>query len=68
MGALPKRKISRVRRDRRRAHYLRMKTPTTQPCPQCGVLHVAHQVCQACGSYNGVQVIEQDDTAPPTAS
>ncbi|MCB0163920.1 MAG: 50S ribosomal protein L32, partial [Anaerolineae bacterium] len=27
MGALPKRKVSRVRRDRRRAHYLRLNVP-----------------------------------------
>ena len=64
MGALPKRKISRVRRDRRRAHYLRLDMPTMVRCPQCNALQVSHQVCKKCGSYNGVQVIQMDDEKP----
>jgi large subunit ribosomal protein L32 len=64
MGALPKRKVSRIRRDRRRAHYLRLTMPTTVRCPQCNALQISHQVCRNCGSYNGVQVIKQKDEAP----
>lgn len=61
MGALPKRKVSRVRRDRRRAHYLRLKMPQVVPCPQCHTLRLAHHVCPKCGTYNGVQVIMQEE-------
>jgi large subunit ribosomal protein L32 len=61
MGALPKRKISQVRRDRRRAHYLRLKMPTMNPCPQCGVLRLAHHVCPNCGTYNRVQVVKVEE-------
>ncbi len=61
MGALPKRKVSRVRRDRRRAHYLRMKMPHMIPCPQCHHLSLAHHVCSYCGTYKGIQVIEQEE-------
>lgn len=57
MGALPKRKVSRVRRDRRRAHYLRLKMPAMAPCPQCNTLRLSHHVCPKCGTYNGVQVL-----------
>lgn len=64
MGALPKRKVSRIRRDRRRAHYLRLKMPHLVPCPQCNNLRLAHHVCLNCGTYNGVQVIEQKEDAP----
>jgi large subunit ribosomal protein L32 len=64
MGALPKRKVSRVRRDRRRAHYLRLNLPHLVPCSQCHALHLSHRVCPKCGTYNGVQVITLDDTAP----
>jgi large subunit ribosomal protein L32 len=64
MGALPKRKVSRIRRDRRRAHYLRLNMPTLVPCPQCHALHLSHHVCLKCGTYNGVQVIAQEDAAP----
>ncbi len=58
MGALPKRKISKIRRDRRRAHYLRVKMGSMIPCSQCHSLKLAHHVCPHCGSYNGVEVIE----------
>ncbi|MCK6628593.1 MAG: 50S ribosomal protein L32 [Anaerolineae bacterium] len=64
MGALPKRKVSRIRRDRRRAHYLRLNMPTMVPCPQCHTLHLSHHVCLKCGTYNGVQVIAQEEAAP----
>jgi len=63
MGALPKRKISRVRRDRRRAHYLRLKMPNMTPCPKCNTLRLAHRVCPKCGTYNGVQVLPDKDLA-----
>lgn len=64
MGALPKRKVSRIRRDRRRAHYLRLKMPHMTMCPQCHTLHLSHHVCAKCGTYNGVQVIAQEDAKP----
>ena len=63
MGALPKRKVSRVRRDRRRAHYLRLKMPTMVPCPQCGTLRLSHHVCASCGTYNGEQVLKMDEAS-----
>ena len=64
MGALPKRKVSRVRRDRRRAHYLRLNVPKMVHCPTCNVLHLSHRVCRNCGTYNGVQVLEIEAEAP----
>lgn len=64
MGALPKRKVSRVRRDRRRAHYLRLSVPKMVRCSTCDKLHLSHHVCRDCGTYNGVQVIEAKDSTP----
>lgn len=64
MGALPKRKVSRIRRDRRRAHYLRLNMPNMVPCSQCHTLHLSHHVCPNCGTYNGVQVLAMEDAAP----
>jgi large subunit ribosomal protein L32 len=58
MGALPKRKISRVRRDRKRAHYLRLKKPAFIYCKSCGEPHLSHHVCLHCGKYNGRQVLQ----------
>lgn len=57
MGALPKRKISKGRRDRRRSH-LALKPTKLVPCPQCHELRLPHRVCPSCGSYKGVEVIE----------
>ena len=68
MGALPKRKISRVRRDRRRAHYLRLKMPNMVECPQCHALRLSHHVCMNCGTYDGVQVIEQEEDLPAASN
>jgi large subunit ribosomal protein L32 len=57
VGALPKRKISKGRRDRRRSH-LALKRLNLVPCPQCHELRLPHHVCPFCGSYRGVEVIE----------
>lgn len=57
MGAQPKRKISKGRRDRRRSH-MALKTTKLVACPQCHELRLPHRVCPSCGSYKGVEVIE----------
>ncbi len=57
MGAQPKRKTSKGRRDRRRSH-LALKRLNLVPCPQCHELRRPHHVCPACGSYKGVEVVE----------
>ncbi|GAB1420103.1 50S ribosomal protein L32 [Anaerolineales bacterium] len=57
MGALPKRRISRSRRDRRRAHdALTLKHLVV--CQTCGEYHLAHHICKSCGGYNGKNIIE----------
>ncbi len=57
MGALPKRKTSKGRRDRRRSH-LALKTTKLVSCPQCHEPRLPHHVCLSCGTYKGVEVIE----------
>ncbi len=57
MGALPKRKISKGRRDRRRSHLALTKARLVL-CPQCREPRLPHHVCPSCGSYKGVQVVE----------
>lgn len=57
MGPHPKRKLSRSRRGKRRAHdSLSLKKLVI--CETCGEYHVAHHVCPKCGSYNGKTVME----------
>ncbi|MCY4464213.1 MAG: 50S ribosomal protein L32 [Chloroflexi bacterium] len=60
MGPLPKRKISKSRRNRRRAHDA-LQLKHLVECEECGEYHIAHRVCPQCGSYNGETVIEIDD-------
>jgi len=57
MGAVPKKRISRGRRNRRRAHD-GLKALNLTTCPQCHEPRLPHRVCPACGYYRGVEVIE----------
>ncbi len=57
MGALPKRKTAKARRDKRRSH-LSMSPPHLDECPQCHSPKLPHHVCLTCGTYAGREVIE----------
>ncbi|HEY7067185.1 MAG TPA: 50S ribosomal protein L32 [Chloroflexota bacterium] len=57
MGAVPKRKISNMRRKNRRSHH-HITPPPLARCPNCRNLKPTHQVCPSCGMYKGMQVIE----------
>lgn len=60
MGPLPKRKLSRSRTRRRRAHdALTLKHLVV--CESCGEYHISHQVCPKCGSYRGETIIEIEE-------
>ncbi|MDE2774364.1 MAG: 50S ribosomal protein L32 [Chloroflexota bacterium] len=59
MGPLPKRKVSKSRRDRRRAHDA-LTLKHLVECVNCGEYHIAHRVCPKCGFYRGMQIIEVD--------
>lgn len=56
--AVPKRKISKARRDKRRAQNVKMTAPNIIECPTCKEPNVSHRVCSSCGEYNGRKVIE----------
>ena len=43
--AVPKRKVSRARRDKRRSNVWKLDTPAFSVCPQCGELKTPHRVC-----------------------
>ena len=44
--AVPKRKVSRARRDKRRSNVWKLDTPAFSVCPQCGELKTPHRVWQ----------------------
>ena len=58
--AVPKGKVSKARRNSRRANW-KLSLPTLVECPQCHQMKLAHRVCKQCGYYNGRQVINMDE-------
>jgi len=57
--AVPKRRTSRSRRNKRRAHDA-LAAPTRSACPQCGEPKLPHRVCAHCGTYRDREVIQTD--------
>jgi large subunit ribosomal protein L32 len=55
--ANPKHKISKSRRDKRRANY-KAAMPTVVLCPKCHEPKRPHYACLACGTYKGREVVE----------
>ena len=58
--AVPKRKMSKARRDSRRANW-KLTVPGLVECPQCHEMKMPHRVCPECGYYNGKQVIVKNN-------
>ena len=56
--AVPKKKVSKSGRDMRRSHH-RLRAVNLGECSNCGELKLPHHICQACGYYNGREVIPQ---------
>ncbi len=55
--AVPKRKTSKSRRDKRRTHF-KAEMPTWNTCSNCGEPARPHQVCDKCGFYKGRKIVE----------
>lgn len=64
--AVPKRRTSRARRDKRRANHT---APEARPnrCPRCHSPRLPHRVCPTCGTYAGREVIEHRIPSEPAA-
>jgi large subunit ribosomal protein L32 len=56
--AVPKRKTSKARRDKRRSSVWKLDLPAMVKCPKCGEYNLTHRVCDKCGSYGGKVVLE----------
>ena len=54
--AVPKKKMSRSRTRRRKAHW-KVASPNLTQCQQCGVRHRPHHVCPSCGTYKGREIL-----------
>jgi large subunit ribosomal protein L32 len=58
--AVPKKRISRTRRDRRRSH-LRASIGQVSLCSHCKQPKLAHRLCPHCGYYAGVEMVQQEE-------
>lgn len=59
MPPLPKRKLSKGRRDRRRSQDALIANNLVQ-CSNCGEMRLPHTVCPKCGYYQGREVVSID--------
>ena len=55
--AVPKRRTSVSKRNKRRAHDA-LTAPNVITCPECGESTVMHRACPHCGTYRGRKVIQ----------
>ncbi|KAA3660523.1 MAG: 50S ribosomal protein L32 [Calditrichaeota bacterium] len=53
--AVPKRRISSSRRDKRRTHW-KLKPSTVSECGNCHQPKLPHRACPNCGYYDGRSV------------
>ncbi|MGL4761439.1 MAG: 50S ribosomal protein L32 [Sarcina sp.] len=56
----PARKMSKSKRDSRRAQTYKLSAPTIVECPQCHEMTVPHRICKSCGSYDGKVIVSTD--------
>ena len=59
--AVPKRKLSSARNNKRRSNVWKLSAPSFSKCTQCGELKVPHRVCPNCGYYKGKEVVKIAD-------
>lgn len=58
--AVPKRRTSKSRRDKRRTHQ-KIDGPNLSTCPQCGEARESHHLCPSCGYYKDRTVIDMEE-------
>ena len=60
--AVPKKKISKSKRNSRRAHDTIVKS-AYEECSNCGEFKRPHHICAECGYYNDREVTEGEEAA-----
>jgi large subunit ribosomal protein L32 len=54
--AVPKKKVSKSRRNMRRSHHALPRANFSE-CSNCGEMKRPHHICSACGHYDGREVL-----------
>lgn len=55
--AVPKRRVSKQRRNTRKSANWKLAMPGIAECPQCKEPVLSHRACKNCGYYKGSKVI-----------
>lgn len=58
--AVPKRKVSRARRGKRRSHQA-LTAPCLSYCAHCGEPKLPHRICPDCATYKGKDFEEKEE-------
>ncbi len=58
--AVPKKKVSKQRRNKRRTHF-KLAAPNLVACLKCHTLKLPHVVCMECGTYDGKEVVKLEE-------
>lgn len=59
--AVPARRTSTARKNKRRSSVWKLNAPTLVKCPNCSAYAVPHKVCASCGYYNGKEVVSKEE-------
>ena len=59
--AVPKGKVSKARRDKRRSSVWKLELPGMTKCPKCGAYNLSHRVCKSCVWYGGKEVLKVEE-------
>ncbi len=66
--AVPKRKVSKSKRDMRRSSVSKLNAPTLVECPKCHVLKAPHKACPECGYVNDTLSVKDGKIAVKAAA
>ena len=61
--AVPKRKTSKARRDKRRSSHWKLVAPGLVTCPKCGAFCLPHRMCKSCMTSKGREFGRQVEAA-----
>lgn len=58
--AVPKRKVSKARKNKRRSNVWKLEAPTLVKCSHCSEFKLPHRVCGSCGHYKDREIIKME--------
>jgi large subunit ribosomal protein L32 len=61
--AVPKRKLSKARKNKRRSNVWKLDMPAMAVCNRCGEIKAPHKVCGSCGYYKEKLVLSVLDSS-----